>query len=116
MVPGLNREVGMRSCVRFSFLALLVGVIVAVAAPAAQAAFGVETFAAVNCKATAPGFASSEIELAPELKYSFPKEPSPAEAEVQAFTQAAGHVPFGITDFKVNTEGTFPNEAPSGIS
>ena len=38
-VPDSTREVGMRSCVRFSFLALLVGAIVAVAAPAAQAAF-----------------------------------------------------------------------------
>ena len=40
----------MRSCVRFSFLALLVGVIVAVAAPAAQARSAIEKFVAANCK------------------------------------------------------------------
>ena len=38
----------MRSCVRFSFLALLVSAIVAVAAPAAQAAVEVEKFVGVE--------------------------------------------------------------------
>lgn len=106
----------MRSCVRFSFLALLVGVIVAVAAPGAQAAvpFGIEKFVAVNCSVGHEECASSEIELAPGLRYSFPKEPTLAESETQGYSQAGGHVPFGITDFKVNTEGAFPNEAPAG--
>jgi hypothetical protein len=105
----------MRSRVRFSFLALLICVIAAVTAPAAaQAAFGVETFVAVNCDVGHEECAGSEFELAPGLVYSFPKEPTLKESEEEGFSQAAGHVPFGITDFKVNTSGTFPNEAPSG--
>jgi hypothetical protein len=98
----------MRSCVRFSFLALLVGVIVAVSAPAAQAAFGVESFFAANCKA---GFENCK------------KAASPAEekekAEEEGFTQAGGHPNFGVTDFRVNTHviQTVPFEAvaPDGI-
>jgi hypothetical protein len=104
----------MRSCVRFSFLALLIGVMVAVTAPAAQAAFGVGTFVAVNCDVGHESCAGSEVELAPTLKYSFPKEPTLEETKNEGFSQAGGHVPFGITDFKVNTVGAFPNEAPSG--
>lgn len=105
----------MRFRVRFSFLALLVVAVVAVVAPAAaQAAFGVETIVAVNCDVGHEDCASSEFELAPGLVYSSPKEPTLKETEEAGFTQAGGHVPFGITDFKVNTAGTFPNEAPSG--
>jgi hypothetical protein len=90
----------MRSCVRFSFLALLIGVIVAVAAPAAQAVPGVERFFASNCKVNTC------------------KKVAPAEekekAEAEGFTQAAGHPNFGITDFKVNTTGAPPKEVPDG--
>ena len=38
-----------------------------------------------------------------------PKEPTRKEADEQGFTQAGGRVPFGVTDFKVNTEGSYPN-------
>jgi hypothetical protein len=105
---------------RFALLAPLLGVIlalVAVSAPAAQAApeFGVETLVAGNCTAAFEACSSEEINLGPGLEYSFPKEPSLAEAREQAYSQAAGHPPFGITDFKVTTVGTFPNEAPLGI-
>jgi hypothetical protein len=85
----------MRSSVRFSFLALLVGVIVAATAPAAaQAAFGVEKFFAANCKTAAC---------------------EPGDVTTEGFTQAGGHPPAGITDFKINTVGTFPNAAPTGL-
>ncbi|MCW3026343.1 MAG: hypothetical protein JWM29_1775, partial [Solirubrobacterales bacterium] len=105
----------MRSGVRFSLLALVVGALVALAAPAmAQAAFGPEKFVAVNCSLTHEACAGSEVELAPGLVYSFPKEPTPTESKEQGYTQAGGRVPFGITDFKVNTVGAFPNEAPDG--
>jgi hypothetical protein len=78
----------MRSCVRFSFLALLVGVTVAVSAPAAQAAFGLESWFASNCKvATCKKAATPAEEL--------------ANAKVEGYTQAAGHPNFGITDFKI---------------
>lgn len=57
-------------------------------APAAQAGFGIKTFEAGTCKTDTP-----------ECTYAAP--------EAQFFTQAAGHPPFGITGFEVNT-------APSG--
>lgn len=109
----------MRSCVRFSFLALLVGVIVAIAAPGAQAAVGIEKFVATNCKAAFPECAE---EPGPGTAFGptkIPKEPSKAEAEEQGYTQAAGHVPFGITDFKLTTVTTgvpLPaTQVPTGI-
>jgi hypothetical protein len=88
----------MRSCVRFSFLALLVGVIVAVSAPAAQGAFGVSKFEALDCK-----------ENAPEGE---PKECS-AKTPGQFFIQAAGHPNVGITDFTFNELGTAGNGVKS---
>jgi hypothetical protein len=109
----------MRSCVRFSFLALLVGVLVAVAAPGAQAAVGIEKFVAVNCDV---GFEECAQEPGPATAFgptTVPKEPSKAEAEEQGYTQAGGHVPFGVTDFKVTTVVTgkplASTEAPTGI-
>jgi hypothetical protein len=78
----------MRSCVRFSCLALLVGAIVAAAAPAAQAAFGLESWFASNCKvATCEKGGTPAEEL--------------AKAKAEGYTQAGGHPPFGITDFKI---------------
>ena len=89
-----KREVGMRVHVRISLLALLVGAIIAVPASAAQAAAGIERFFAANCKV---GTCEAK------------------NAETEGFTQAGGHPNFGITDFKINTTGAFPNEVPSGI-
>jgi hypothetical protein len=85
----------MRSHVRFSLLALLVGAIVAASAPAAQAAFGIQRFFASNCKETAETCGAAAN---PTLK----------EAEEGGFTQAGGHPPFGITDFTVNTSAGKP--------
>jgi hypothetical protein len=103
----------MRSNARIALLAPLIGAIFAVSAPAAQAApeFGVETLVAGNC--TASFEACGSVNVGP---YSIIKEPTLAEAKEQAYTQAAGHPPFGITDFKVNTEGTLPNEVPAGLA
>ncbi len=94
----------MRSHVRFSFIALLLSAMVAVTAPAAaQAAFGVESFFASNCKA---GFENCKKPAnAAEEK---------AKAEEEGFTQAGGHPNFGITDFTVKTKATEP-EVPEGI-
>jgi hypothetical protein len=101
----------MRFHARISLLALLTGAIIAVLAPAAaQAAFGVESFDAVNCSETHEACGGEEVG-----PYSFPKEPDEAEAVAQAETQAGGHVPYGITDFKVTTTGAFPNEVPVGL-
>ncbi len=102
----------MRSGVRFSLVALLVGVIVAVAAPAAaQAAVELDKFVAINC---ATGFeACGETNIGGP--YFLPKEPTETEAKEQGYTQAAGHVPFGITDFNLKTTGTFPEAEPTGV-
>jgi hypothetical protein len=78
----------MRVAVRFSLSALLASAIVAAAAPAAQAEFGIKTWEAGTCKLDTP-----------ECIYT-----SPAS---QFYTQAAGHPPLGITAFEVNTAPPF---------
>jgi hypothetical protein len=110
----------MRFAVRFSFLALVVGVIVAVSAPAAaQGAVGIDKFVAVNCE---EGHETCGEEPGPATLFGptgVPKEPSKKEAEESGYTQAGGHVPFGVTDFKVTTVVTgkpLPTtEAPTAI-
>ncbi len=99
---------------RIWLLALLAFIAAAVVVPAAQAAptvpFGVETLVAANCSEAHETCGSETIG-----PYTFPKEPTIAEAKEQGYTQAAGHPAWGITDFKVNTEGEFPNAVPAGI-
>jgi hypothetical protein len=93
----------MRSHVRVSLVALIVSASVAfVAAPAAQAAFGIKEVFAANCKVSTCG--------------EFPEFGGTPLKNSELFTQAAGHPVAGITAFKVNTEGTFPNEAPAGVA
>jgi hypothetical protein len=105
----------MRSYVRISLSALICGVLLAALAPAAaQAAFGVGTFAAVNCKFGHEQCASFESPGPFGTPYSFPKEPKKPEAEVEGFTQAGGRVPYGVTDFELNTTGTYPTAKPEG--
>ncbi len=107
----------MRSLLRVPFLALLVSAVVVVAGPAAaQAApgFGVEKFSAANCTTAYEGCAG-EVKTFGPFEYWFPKETTAGEEKVQGYTQAAGHPAWGVTDFKVNTAGEFPNEAPTGI-
>jgi hypothetical protein len=100
----------MRSHARASLLALLAGAMVAtwataVSVPAAQAAFGIKTWEAETCTSDTP-----------ECLYTSP--------ESQAYTQSAGHPPFGITAFEVNTEGENPEghikdvrvDIPAGLS
>jgi hypothetical protein len=93
----------------------------ALAAPVAQAApeFGVESFVAANCATgkEACGEEERKVEVAPHtfIEYSYPKEPSLAEAREAGYTQAAGHPAVGITAFKINTVGKFPEEAPTGL-
>jgi hypothetical protein len=109
----------MKSHIRVMLVAPLIGAILAlaaVAAPAAQAApsFGVEKFSAANCTAAYEGCAGEETTIGP-FEYWSPKETTVAEEKIQGYTQAAGHPAWGITDFKVNTVGELPNEAPTGI-
>jgi hypothetical protein len=109
----------MRVHVRFSLLALLVGAIVIVSAPAAQAAVSpaIEKFVAVNCEEEKCAQQVTKINLgAPfgEQEYVEPKAPSQKEAEEHGALHAGQRVPFGITDFKVATEGSLPTEKPTG--
>ncbi|HEY7829478.1 MAG TPA: hypothetical protein VIC06_02810 [Solirubrobacteraceae bacterium] len=82
----------MRFPVRVSLLALLLsGALLAVSASAALAApeFGLESFFASNCKVATCNKAATPAE-------------EKAKAEAEAYTQAAGHPPFGVSDFKLN--------------
>jgi hypothetical protein len=90
----------MRVHVRISLLATAVALTLLAAPVAAHAAFGIEKFVAVNCSKEN----CAETKVGP---YSVPKEPTTKkEAEEEgAYTRAGGRVPFGITDFKVKTEG-----------
>jgi hypothetical protein len=111
----------MRSCVRFSFLALIVGVIVAVSAPVAQAAEApaIEKFVATNCTVATCGQEDvSGAFFEPKAKMTV------AEAEAEGFMQAGGRVPFGVTDFKIQTveegspttaPGAYPKQVPTSI-
>jgi hypothetical protein len=91
----------MRFHARWSLLALLTGAIVVMSASAALAAPGVERFFASNCKVSTCKKAATPAE-------------EKANAEAEGYTQAAGHPPFGITDFKVNTTGPAGKEVPDG--
>ncbi len=111
----------MRSSVRFSFLALLVGALLAVSAPAAMGAEfpAIEKFVATNCTVETCG---QENVLGPFFE---PKAVVTAkEAEEEGFTQAGGRVPFGVTDFQIatfeegnpaKTPGAYPTKVPTSI-
>jgi hypothetical protein len=92
----------MRLRARSLLLGTVACAVVAISAPAAQGAFGVESFFAANCKVSTCAKAASPAE---EL----------AKAEAEGYSQASGHPPFGVTDFKVNTTGSFPFEVPEGL-
>src|SRR6476661_5104471 len=106
------REVGMRVHVRFSLLALLVGLLMGVAASTASAAEvpAISKFVATNCEISTCG---QEDVLGPFFE---PKEEiSEEEAHNEGYTQAGGRVPFGVTDFKVQTTGSYPNKVPTEV-
>jgi hypothetical protein len=85
----------MRFDARISLLALVVGAVAGVSAPAAQAAFGVSKFESLTCKENAPEKAAGECNA--------------GSPPTQLFTQAGGHPNFGITDFSFNEFGTAGN-------
>lgn len=100
----------MRFGARAWVVAVAVFAIAGLSAPMAQGAVGIEKFVAVNCS---EGHEACGQQLVGPLSY--PKEPSQAEAEEQGETQAAAHVPFGVTHFKVTTVGAPGSEVPTGI-
>ncbi len=97
--------------------ALLVGAILALAVPvAAQAeAPEIETLVAVNCKVANCAQTEETFNLGPLGEYTYvePKEPNVKEAEEEGYLQAGGRVPFGVTDFKVETNGKVPIAEPT---
>ncbi|MCW3068306.1 MAG: hypothetical protein JWL67_931 [Solirubrobacterales bacterium] len=103
----------MRSHVRVPLLALISCVLVAVLVPAAAQAAevpAIEKFVATNCEVEKCG---QENVLGP---FNEPKAAvSVEEAEKEGYTQAGGRVPFGITDFKVLTIGSYPEKIPTSI-
>ncbi len=110
----------MRSRFRVSLVALatVIGALVAALAPAvAQAApLEVERFVAVNCKVGFEQCGSEEFSGPLGTPYSLPKtEVTVKEAEKEGFTQAGGRVPYGVTDFKIKTVGSYPNAVPTSI-
>ncbi len=109
----------MRFGVRFSFLALLVGVVVAVVSPAAaQAAVEIEKFVGVNCQTTAEKCGEKVVgaDVFGE-PIAETVEPDLAESEAQGYRQAAGHVPFGVTDFTLKHTGSLATATavPTGV-
>jgi hypothetical protein len=101
--------------VRVSLIALVVSALAVLAAPVVAQAFTVETFFAGNCKVGHEHCASTEVAGPLGTPYSFPKEPATKkESEEEGFSQAGGRVPFGVTDFELKTEGTFPDAKPVG--
>ena len=105
----------MRSKIRISLLMLVACSVVAVMASAAQAApFEVERFVATNCKFGFKGCGSEEFAGPLGEPYSRPlAKISETEAKTEGFTQAAGRVPYGITDFEVAHTGGYPNAVPN---
>lgn len=108
----------MKSNARIALLAPLIGAIFAVTAPAAQGAVGIEKFVGVNCVATHEDCGEKTVGadvFAEPLEETV--EPTLAESETEGYRQAAGHVPYGVTDFMVTHTGEYSKgEAiPTGI-
>src|SRR3989442_7586441 len=77
----------------------MTGATLAVSVPAAQPAFGFESFFAANCKVSTCKFAEGEK----------------AKAEGEGYNPAGGHPNWGVSDFTVNTVEVKPGVfAPSG--
>jgi len=92
------------------FLMVVCGLVLAAIVPATASAVGISEFAAVNCNEAHEECASTGP------PFFFPKEPTKATAEIEGFTQAGGRVPFGVTTFKVATEGGPGQEYPAGTT
>jgi hypothetical protein len=89
--------------VRVSLVALVVSALasVVVLAPAAEASLGIERFVGINCNATHETCGESN-----EGPFSETIEPEIVKSEAEGYTQAGGHVPFGVTDFTVTHTGS----------
>ena len=93
---GIARPVGLAALVAALFVLVL-------GASPAKAAFGIAEWEALTCKENAdtPGLGEAPIVGPPPL----PQSPGQCTKDTPEkwYTQAAGHPPFGITDFTLNT-------------
>jgi len=111
----------MRSNVRFALLAPLVGALlalVAISAPAASAAVEIEKFVGVNCGVGHEGCGEKVVGANPATQpMAETVEPGEAESKTEGYRQAAGRVPYGITDFMVKHTGEYKDglAIPTGI-
>jgi hypothetical protein len=104
--------------IRVWLLGTVACVIVAFSASGAQAAgFEVETFAAVNCIEGHETCAEETVGNTLFGPLEIPKEPTKTEAEAEGYTQAGGHIPFGVTDFIVTHTGDYAKgeAVPTGV-
>ncbi|HTU78062.1 MAG TPA: hypothetical protein VMF09_04810 [Solirubrobacteraceae bacterium] len=110
--PSFDREVAVRVKVRVSLVALAVSALMAVPAAAAQASLGIASFVGINCKPAAEtcGEQSSETTDVFGSTLYETKEPDHKASEEQGYTQAGGHVPWGVTDFTVAHAGSFKED------
>lgn len=76
-------------------------------ASSAQGAFGIEEWEALTCEENSDTPALGGTIVGPPPLEQDPEQCT-EETEEKWFTQAAGHPPFGITDFTLNNSGGFP--------
>src|ERR1700751_3343688 len=112
-VCPVQEEVGMKLRARVWVLMIVCGLVLAVALPAGAQAIGIEKFVATNCE---------EQECGEETGEGF-KEPKPIataeekeELTEEGFSQAGGRVPFGVTDFLVQSVGKYPEKIPTAAT
>ena len=86
---------------------------------AAEASFGIEKFTATNCgRRDRRNLCGEAVATSPysERRTGSRRNPTGRSRPNSGFTQAGGRVPFGVTDFKVNTnpKTAYPNAEPEG--
>jgi hypothetical protein len=101
-----------RSHFRVLFVALFASALMAISASGAQAV-GIEQFVGVNCGAThetcAEEFSGEKDVFGANLNETH--EPNLEKSIEQGYSQAAGHVPWGVTDFTVAHTGSFKTKS-----
>jgi hypothetical protein len=88
-----------RSKFRLLIVALCASALMAISASAAQANL-IEKFVGINCKTTAETCGENG-----KSPFGETVEPEIVKSQAEGYTQAAGHVPFGVTDFTVAHSG-----------
>jgi hypothetical protein len=119
-LPSFNWEAHMGFKVRVPFLALLAGALIAVLAPAAaQANVEIEKFVGINCSEGHETCGEKPTGKADPFGTPLTEthEPDLTESKNEGYTQAAGHVPYGVTDFMLKHTGEYKEGTaiPTGV-